>query len=367
VENNFKIISLFSGCGGLDLGFRNAGFDVIWANEKDSSIWKTYEENHTATKLDKRDIGKIPSSEIPNDIIGIIGGPPCQSWSVAGNGEGINDPRGKLFFEFIRILRDKQPLFFLAENVPGILSERHKEAFERILKAFDDAGYNVYQECLNAADYNVPQNRERVFFVGYRKDVGLKFSFPKKIKHKKNAKDAIFDLKKTAIPAGKKNVSRGSECMVTNHEYWHGGYSYIFMSRNRVLSWKKPSYTIQASGRQVSIHPQAPLMPKVKKDVRKFVHGKKHLYRRLTVRECARIQTFPDSFKFHYDGVGTGYKMVGNAVPVNLAYALAEYIKKDLDKIRTIPGLSLKQNNEPISNLIQLPSRSELVKVGSNI
>ena len=116
---------MFSGCGGLDLGFKKAGFDIIWANEYDKSIWKTFEYNFPKTKLDKRSIADISSSEIPN-ADGVIGGPPCQSWSEAGAGRGINDCRGQLFYEYIRMLKDKKPLFFLAENVSGMLLDRHK-------------------------------------------------------------------------------------------------------------------------------------------------------------------------------------------------------------------------------------------------
>lgn len=109
--SNLNLVSLFSGCGGLDLGFQKAGFQIIWANDNDKDIWKTYQHNHKNTDLDKRDIRQITSQEIP-DCIGIIGGPPCQSWSEAGMQRGIDDTRGQLFLEYVRILRDKQPLFF---------------------------------------------------------------------------------------------------------------------------------------------------------------------------------------------------------------------------------------------------------------
>ena len=115
-----KLISLFTGAGGLDLGFEQAGLEVVWANEFDSTIWDTFKHNFPNAELDTRNIIDIPSSDIP-EADGIIGGPPCQSWSEAGAGRGINDKRGQLFFEYIRILKDKEPLFFLAENVSGIL------------------------------------------------------------------------------------------------------------------------------------------------------------------------------------------------------------------------------------------------------
>ena len=130
-----KVVSFFAGAGGLDLGFEKAGFDVIWANEYDKEIWETYEKNHTNTILDKRSITKINASEVP-DCDGIIGGPPCQSWSEAGALRGIKDKRGQLFFDFIRILEAKQPKFFLAENVSGMLSSRHEEALKNIKEMF---------------------------------------------------------------------------------------------------------------------------------------------------------------------------------------------------------------------------------------
>ena len=117
-----RVVSLFSGAGGLDKGFEQAGFDIIWANEYDSTIWETFQYNFPDTFLEKRSIRDVPSTDVP-DCIGIIGGPPCQSWSEAGSLRGIDDARGKLFYEFIRILRAKKPLFFLAENVEGMLAQ----------------------------------------------------------------------------------------------------------------------------------------------------------------------------------------------------------------------------------------------------
>lgn len=325
-----KIVSLFAGAGGLDLGFERAGFDIIWANEYDKDIWETYQNNHSNTILDKRSITDIDSSEIPA-CDGIIGGPPCQSWSEAGALRGIKDKRGQLFFDFIRILADKQPYFFLAENVSGMLLSRHSDALTNIKSLFAKAGigYELSFDLLNACDYDVPQDRKRVFFVGIRKDLNFKFEFPKPFARKKTLKDAIYDLKDNVKPAIDNNKANPN-CIIPNHEYMTGGFSPIFMSRNRVRDWDEQSFTIQAGGRQAPIHPQAPKMELVEKDVRKFVTGKEHLYRRLSVRECARVQTFPDIFKFYYKSVSAGYKMIGNAVPVNLAYAMALSIKQQL-------------------------------------
>lgn len=325
-----KIVSLFAGAGGLDLGFEKAGFDVVWANEYDKEIWETYQKNHKGTILDKRSITDIPTADIP-ECDGIIGGPPCQSWSEAGALRGINDKRGQLFFDFIRILEDKQPLFFLAENVSGMLLGRHSEALSNIKNMFARAGigYELSFNMLNASDFRVPQDRKRVFFIGIRKDLNFKFEFPTPHTNKITLKDVIFDLKDSVVPAIGTNKTN-PEYKVINHEYMTGGFSPIFMSRNRVRTWDEQSFTIQAGGRQAPIHPQAPLMEFVKQNVRRFVRGQEHLYRRLSVRECARIQTFPDDFIFYYKSVAAGYKMIGNAVPVNLAYYLAKSIKQQL-------------------------------------
>lgn len=324
-----KLVSLFAGCGGLDLGFEKAGFSIPWANEYDKEIWETFEANHKNTHLDRRDIRQIPSSEVP-ECDGIIGGPPCQSWSEAGSLRGINDPRGQLFFEFIRLLRDKKPLFFLAENVSGMLSKRHADAVKNIKKMFVESGYTLSVELLNAADYNVPEDRKRVIYVGIRSDLGFSFNFPKPQKRKITLKDAIGDLVDSAIPAKAQNHTNGNQCAVPNHEYLTGGFSTIFMSRNRVRAWDDQSFTIQAGGRHAPIHPSAPEMPKVGENKHIFAPGQEDLYRRMTVRECARIQTFPDDFIFKYETLLAGYKMIGNAVAVNFAYALAKALKEQL-------------------------------------
>jgi len=347
-----RIVSFFAGAGGLDLGFQKAGFNVIWANEYDKEIWETYEKNHPNTILDKRSIVDIKSEEVP-DCDGMIGGPPCQSWSEAGSQLGIHDKRGQLFFDFIRILEAKQPKFFLAENVSGMLSERHSDALKNIKEMFRNAGvgYELSFEMLNASDFDVPQDRRRVFFVGIRRDLGFKFQFPQDKKNKVTLRQAIFDLRDNVVPAKEGNRANLEDCKIDNHEYMTGGFSSIFMSRNRVRSWEEQSFTIQAGGRHAPIHPQAPKMKFIEQDIREFVKGKEHLYRRLSVRECARIQTFPDDFKFYYDNIAAGYKMIGNAVPVNLAKHLALHIKSQIE-------MAEQEAKENTINVLELTNAS---------
>ena len=178
-----NVISLFSGCGGLDLGFEKAGFKIPVANEFDKKIWATFKANHPNTKLIEGDIRKVSKKDIEQyfdgDVDGIIGGPPCQSWSEAGSLRGIEDDRGQLFFDYIRLLKELRPKFFLAENVSGMLANRHSTAVQNIMKMFDDSGYDVTLTLVNAKDYGVAQERKRVFYIGFRKDLGIDFQFPK--------------------------------------------------------------------------------------------------------------------------------------------------------------------------------------------
>lgn len=270
-----KVISLFSGCGGLDLGFEKAGFDVAVANEFDPTIWETFKANHPLTKLIEGDIRKIKEEDFPNKIDGIIGGPPCQSWSEAGSLRGIDDSRGKLFYEYIRILKSKQPKFFLAENVSGMLANRHSEAVKNIIQTFKECGYNVSVTLVNAKDYGVAQERKRVFYIGFRSDLNIDFNFPEgstKKGNKLTLRDVIWDLQFTAVPAGEKNYH--NPVAINNNEYFTGSYSTIFMSRNRVKDWDEQAFTVQASGRQCQIHPQAPKMEFISQNKREFVKGK---------------------------------------------------------------------------------------------
>ena len=212
-----------------------------------------------------------------------------------------------------------------------MLSERHKDSVSEFIEEFKRTGYNVKLFLANAADYNVPQDRKRVFYIGFRVDLNIEFEFPIPFKNKINLEMAINDLKETVIPAKDKNKSNLEDCKVPNHEYMTGGFSTIYMSRNRVRSWDEQSFTIQAGGRHAPIHPQAPKMTFIEQNKREFVKGKEHLYRRLSVRECARIQTFPDDFKFYYNDIANGYKMIGNAVPVRLANIIADKIMEVLN------------------------------------
>lgn len=329
-----KIVSLFSGAGGLDLGFKRAGFNIVWANEYDKTIWETYEKNHPETILEKRSIKDINiETDIPDCDV-VIGGPPCQSWSEAGSRKGINDDRGKLFFSFIDVIKAKKPKFFLAENVPGILLERNKKALDLILNDMSNNGlYEVFFQELNAKNLGSCQDRKRVVFIGVRKDIleerknkifkekDIISLFPiKKRMAVKTIKEVISDLEDKAKPFDKNNRKKD------NNEYLVMDFSPMFMSRNRIRGWEEQSFTIQASGRHSPLHPSSGKMNKISKDL--FVFEDPEKVRRFSVRESARIQGFPDDFIFYYNNVLDGYKMTGNAVSVDMAYEIAKQLKK---------------------------------------
>ena len=162
-----------------------------------------------------------------------------------------------------------------------LLAPRNKKAVDSFIASFEDAGYDVNLKMLNAMDYEVPEDRDRIFFVGFRKDLGIKdFKYPTPVGHKITLREAIGDLQESAIPALPQNHTNGSKCIVPNHEYYVSGFSSIYMSRNRVRAWDEQGFTVQASGRQCQLHPQAPKMQKVDADHQIFVPGYEHLYRR---------------------------------------------------------------------------------------
>ncbi len=306
-----KTVALFAGCGGLDLGFENAGFDIIWANDNNKKVEETYRYNHKNTELIIKSLVDIKSEDIPECDV-IIGGPPCQSWSLAGAMKGKEDSRGQLFYEYVRVIKDKRPMAFVAENVKGIVSKAHIESFNEIVDMFKEAGYTVTYKLVNAINYGVPQDRERVFIVGVRNDLKVSYEFPEPTNNETNyvtLESAIGDLRDNP------------------GDWMEGSFSPIFMSRNRRRGWNEVAFTVQASGRQTQIHPDSPEMEKVDKDKWQFKNDSSMKIRRMSVRECARIQTFPDSFEFLGAPINENYKMIGNAVPVKLAEAVATKLK----------------------------------------
>lgn len=297
-----KVISLFSGCGGLDLGFKKAGFDIIFANDIDKDACISY-ENNIGKHIVCKDIYSLNANEIPNGDI-LIGGFPCLGFTIAnGKNRDLNSKYNQLYLEYARILKVKQPKYFLVENVTGIQSGEafKKHFFENILICFKECGYEIEYKILNASEYGVPQNRKRIIIFGNRQDMKNKIEFPKsKYKIKKTMKDAISDLPLEYDEKIPNHIG-------TAHKININGYI-----GNRKLSWDKPSPTIIGRGSRTG---------------GAVIHPHPSLKRRLSLRECARIQSFPDDFIF-YGSKSAIYAQIGNAVPPLMSFFIANEFRK---------------------------------------
>ena len=216
-----------------------------------------------------------------------------------------------------------------------MLSNRHSAAVKFITDMFKKCGYDLTINLVNAKNYGVAQERKRIFYIGFRDDLNVRFNFPRgsteSDEKKLTLRDVIWDLQFSAMPTAAGNFH--NENAENNNEFFTGSFSTIFMSRNRVKTWDEQAFTVQASGRHCQLHPQAPKMIFFGKNDRRFVQGKENLYRRMTVREIARIQGFSDDFKFIYSNANDAYKMIGNAVPVPLAYEIAVAVRDVLEQI----------------------------------
>lgn len=313
-----KIVSLFAGCGGLDLGLENAGHSIVFATDIDKDCKTTY-DNNFGHKLELKDVKELKGSELPSFDL-LTGGFPCQGFSIANLYRNEKDERNELYLQIVRLLNETKPKYFLAENVPGILSLGKGEVVKQIVKEFSECGdgYRVENYLLNAADYGVPQGRKRVVFLGVsnkiekeKRDI-LFYNFPPKPTHSdkkslglkpyRTLKDAIGNMPEPYTDEGEKFYNHYG----TKHKVKINGYM-----GNRVLSWDKPGPTMVGrgggtGGPVIAVHP--------------------NLHRRFTVRETARIQSFPDDFKF-YGSISSQFRQIGNAVAVDFAYHLGKVLK----------------------------------------
>ncbi len=303
-----KIVSLFSGAGGLDLGLIQAGHEIIWANDFDSDCVDTYEHN-IGRHIRLGSIEDIKSDEIPTGDV-VVGGFPCQGFSQANRLRSGDDPRNSLYREFLRIVTDNQPKWFLAENVRGILSLDGGAAIKKIESDFSKAGYRVQKRLFNTADYGVPQSRRRVIIAGTRKDLpsALDYTYPEAT-HSKHGSGSLKKwcnignaLKQIPEPDGEHQLINHicSQYKVTNRNF----------TGHRTTDPKKPSPTILARGN-------------AKGGVCAIQHPKNH--RRMSIREQAIIQTFPNAFEF-LGRMNSCYRQVGNAVPVLFGQYLGEQL-----------------------------------------
>ena len=302
--------SLFCGAGGLDIGFERSGFKTVWANDFNKDACDTFRRWSDAIVV-CGDIGKISEDDIPDTDI-ILGGFPCQGFSLSGPRK-LDDSRNSLYKHYVRIVKAKRPLAFIGENVKGLLTMGGGQIIEAIVEAFSDCGYDVRYKLLNAKHYGVPEDRERVIIVGFRKDLGIdEFVYPEPSDSLVTLREALKD-----VPA----PNAGDVCMAP--------YSSRYMSRNRKRGWDEVSYTIPAMAKQVTLWPGSPDMVKIDKDVWQFGDGET---RRLSWQEAAAIQTFPVDMKFCGD-LTSVYKQIGNAVPCNLAEAVAIRVRETLENV----------------------------------
>ena len=318
---------MFCGCGGMDLGviggfsflgkeYKENPFDIVYAVDFDEYCTKIYNANFENKCLIK-DVRDIDINELPQFDM-LIGGFPCQSFSISAQNPprlGYKDERGMLFFEMVKILKERQPRFFIAENVKGILSANEGKAFPMIMNEFRDAGYHVMHKLLNASDYGVPQKRERVIIMGFLKEEDYRsFRYPSKLRNEE--RKVLGDV---IIPEENRNESlffseKAVAGMMAVREK---------MNKGRVQNLDEPCNTVSAHLAKVSLNSTDPVLMITNR------------FRRFSTREAARIQSFPDTFKLDSVSQGRQYKAIGNAVPPVMMW----YIIKALQKVLVVRQL----------------------------
>lgn len=313
-----RVASFFCGCGGTDVGllggfeFQGKQYDsnnmeIVYANDIDPNACAIFEKNFGITP-DNRDIREVKSDEIP-DFDVLTGGFPCQSFSIVAQNPirlGIKDERGKLFFEMCRVLREKQPKCFIAENVKGLMTANKRSAFPLILKEFEDSGYDVKYSVLNSANYGVPQKRERVIIVGFRKDLKVDFTFPDLVFENEEQFIPLSTVVEDEVPEKYFFSDRAVAGMMKNRDA---------MNKGRAQDITKPCNTVGAHLAKVSLNSTDPVL---------MVNGR---YRRFTPREVARIQSFPETFEL-VGSESAQYRALGNAIPPVMFWYVADALSK---------------------------------------
>lgn len=344
---NYSVLELFAGAGGLALGLEKAGLKCKLLNEIDPWACKTLRKNRPNWNVAEGDVSKISFKKYKNKIDVVTGGFPCQSFSYAGKKRGLEDTRGTLFYEFARTIKEVEPLLFIGENVKGLLNHDKGRTLKSMICVLEEIGYEILNpQVLNAAYFNVPQKRERLFIVGIKKGSNLDFNFPKPFNKTKVLSSALKagDLYETDVPEseGQKYPTRKKEILelIPPGGYWRDlpldiQKEYMMKSfylgggktgMARRISWDEPCLTLTTSPAQKQTercHPD--------------------YTRPFQTREYARIQTFPDSWIFE-GSTNQIYKQIGNAVPVNLAYAIGQEIVKTLNEYTVQKNLKRKNN-----------------------
>lgn len=336
--NKPRMVSLFSGCGGLDLGFSKAGFEIIWANDFDADAQAVYRRN--IGEIDGRDILTVSEKEIPDCDI-LTAGFPCQPFSNAGMRKGVHDSRGMLYKECLRIIGEKMPKVIVFENVKGLLSTKYidgrklADVISEDLSNMNNIGYNVVHQLVNASDYGVPQNRQRVLFVGIRKDLGKTFSFPDKMPKENLTLGHVLNIPEDVPNQVHWQLSPQALEMI---EYIPEGGSWKDVPydhlaprfqriRDNMKKYHSPNFYRRFARNEICGTMTASAQP----ENCGIIHPTEN--RRFTIREVARIQSFPDDFIFFDDttkNITAMYKVIGNAVPVDMAKVIATSIMQQV-------------------------------------
>lgn len=323
VKDSLKVIELFAGIGGIGLGFEKAGFETVYANEIDRFCRQTYRAN--IGEIDGRDIRDIPSKEIP-DFDVLLAGFPCQPFSMAGSKKGFSDPRGNLFFQIERVLRDKKPPALFLENVKFLLSHHKKETFEIIKHILRNRlGYFIYWKILNSSDFGLPQSRERVYIVGFKKDVGFKFPNPT------NKRTKLKEVLEKEIDNKYFISQKYYECLVrhkAHHRARGNGWGFEIVDPEGMAN----SLVVGRMGRERNLIQEQTREHFYREGMDKSTKNCLGL-RTLTPRECARLQGFPDSFEIPVSDT-QAYKQFGNTVSIPVVKATAKRMKKHLEEAR---------------------------------
>lgn len=339
-EQEYSVLELFAGAGGLAVGLEKAGLKCVALNEIDKWACQTLRKNRPHWKVFEGDIKSFDFSEYHNKVDVVTGGFPCQAFSYAGKKLGLADARGTLFYEFAKVVQNVNPPICIGENVRGLLSHDGGKTLQGMISILDEIGYNVVPfQVLKAINYNVPQKRERLILVGIRKDINLKYEYPKPFKKVYNLIDALKkgDLYDSDVPHSEGAKYPKSKTVVMDlipqMGYWRnlpleiqktymGGSFHLGGGKTgiaRRIGWNEPCLTLTCSPAQKQTercHPE---------ETRPF-----------TVREYARIQTFPDDWKFE-GSIAQQYKQIGNAVPVNLGKEVGYSIVKFLNQYYNLP------------------------------
>lgn len=341
---NLKVASLFCGCGGTDVGllggfeflgktYARNPMEIIYANDIEPSACAIFEKNFGLAP-DLRDIRTVDASDIP-EIDVLTGGFPCQSFSIVAQNPkrlGVKDDRGMLFFEMCRILREKQPKCFIAENVKGILSANKSEAFPLILREFEKSGYDVTYKLVNAAQYGVPQKRERVIIVGIRNDLNFQFQFPEVPICDEEQYAALGKVIEQSVPEKYFFSDKAVEGMMNAKKD---------MNKGRAQDLRKPCNTVGSHLAKVSLNSTDPVL---------LVNGR---YRRFTPREVARIQSFPESFHL-LGSEAAQYRALGNAIPPVMFWHIAKALSTQLEAHLSTEAGAQMTNRKPENPVHQL-------------